>query len=207
MRCLRVLFLGAGLFLSPALAWAADPHGTADEELGDHAVGHHGLDVKALALQLLNFAVLATILGYFGGKAINRALALRHEQLKLDLDEALRVRKAAEARLKENERRLANLESEIAALQASIRNEARLEERRLVETAQEKARRIQEETKFLVDQQVKEAEIRFRAEMAEEAVRIAEDIVKRSLGPDDEVRLQRTFIEDVEREASASPRT
>ena len=124
--------------------------------------------------------MLAALLGFFGGKAINKALASRHEQMKRDLEEAAQARTTAEGRLAHQERRMANLEKEIAALRASIKEEAVNEEQRLVAAAEDKARRIQDETRFLLDQQVKEAELRFRAEVAGTAVRVAEEIVRSS---------------------------
>lgn len=175
---------------------AAKGEGHADEA-GGHGE-HHGLDGKRLALQLLNFGVLVALLGFFGGKAINKALAGRHEQMKKDLEEAAQARASAEARLAQQERRMGNLEKEIAALRASIKDEALSEEQRLVAAAEEKARRIQDETKFLLDQQVKEAELRFRAEVASTAVRVAEEIVRKSVQPADTTRLQQSFIADLE---------
>ena len=185
---------------------AAKGEGHADE--GGHGGEHHGLDPKRLAFQLINFALLLTILGFFGGRAINKALGARHAQMKNDLLEAQQARAAAEARLAQQERRLANLEKEVLAMRASIKEEAVKEEQRLVAAAEEKSRRIQDETRFLVDQQVKEAEIRFREEVASASVRIAEEIVRRSVRPDDENRLNQTFIADLEGgTAAATPRT
>jgi F0F1-type ATP synthase membrane subunit b/b' len=175
---------------------AARGEGHADE---GHGGGHgeHGLDPKRLAFQLINFGLLVGLLGFFGGKAINKALAGRHEQMKRDLDEAQQARAAAEGRLLQQERRMTNLEKEIAALRASIKDEAIKEEERLVAAAEEKSRRIQDETKFLMDQQVREAELRFRAEVATTAVRLAEELVRRSVRPDDETRLLQGFIADL----------
>jgi F-type H+-transporting ATPase subunit b len=189
---------------------AAKGEGHADDQAGgEHRGGHdaghgaHGLDPKRLALQLLNFAVLAAILGFFGGKGINKALASRHEQMKKDLEEAAQARAAAEGRLAHQERRMTNLEKEIAALRASIKEEAINEEQRLVAAAEEKARRVQDETRFLMEQQVKEAELRFRAEVAGTAVKVAEELVRRSVRPEDTTRLQQGFIADLETGAAA----
>ena len=199
-----VTFAVAPVALAQHESPPAGEHGAAAEQHaagGEHGGGHgeHGLDLKRLALQLFNFAVLAAILGFFGGKAINKALAGRHEQMKKDLEEAAQARTAAESRLAHQERRMGNLEKEIAALRASIKEEAVNEEKRLVEAAEEKSRRIQDETKFLLDQQVKEAELRFRAEVAGTAVRVAEEIVRRSVQPEDTARLQQGFIADLEK--------
>jgi F-type H+-transporting ATPase subunit b len=160
--------------------------------------GGHGLDPKRLLYQFINFGLLVAILGFAGGKAINKTLAARHDQMKKDLDEASAARAAAQARLKEQEGRLANLESEVARLLAAIKDEAGKEEQRLLASAEEKARRIGDETQFLVAQQIKEAEQNFRQEVANATARIAEEIVRRSVKGEDETRLQQSFISDLE---------
>lgn len=171
---------------------------------GEHGAGHGGgehhatLDPKKLAFQFINFAILVGVLGFFGGKAINGALAARYDQMKRDLEEAATARAAAEVRLAEQEKRLANLEREVAALKAAIKEEAEKEQKLLLTAAEEKARRIVDETRFLMDQQVKEAEARFKDEVADAAVKIAEQIVRRSFRPEDEARLNQTFIAELE---------
>ena len=155
------------------------------------------LDTTRLAFQLVNFAVLAGILGFFGGKAINKALLARHQQMKADLAAAAEARSAAEARAAEQEKRLASLETEIAGIRAGIKQEAEDEKQRLIAAAEARAKAIAEETKFLLDQQVKEAELTLRREVAEAAVKIATEVVTRSMGGGDQQRLVETFINDV----------
>ena len=178
---------------------AADgAHGEGEHEGAGHAA-HHGLDPKTFAFQLLNFGVLVFILVKFGGSAMNKMLAARHVQLKKDIEEAAQARAAAELRLAEQEKRMANLAAEVARLRASIKEEAEKEQARLLAVADEKSKRIQDDARFLMQQQVKEAERRFREELAGAAVRVAEEVVRRSVRPDDESRLAQTFISDVER--------
>lgn len=176
----------AGLREAPPTATEA---GTAEEAEG----GVHGpsLDLGKLALQLLNFGVLLFVLIRFGGGAINKMLAARHEQLKADLASASALRAAAEAKLVEQERRLARLEGEIAAMRTGVRAEAESEKQRLLAAANERTRRIEAETTFLVEQQVREAETRLRRESAGAALAVAEEILRRSVGPAD----QQTFLE------------
>jgi F-type H+-transporting ATPase subunit b len=155
------------------------------------------LDLRKLGLQVLNFAVLATLLGWFGGKAINKALYERHQQLKIDLVAASEARAAAEKRVADQEDRLTSLESEIESIRAGIKVEAEAEKQRLIAAAEERSRRIADETKFLLDQQVKEAEATLRREVAEAAVKIAEQLVTRSFDGRDQQRLLDTFVADV----------
>jgi F0F1-type ATP synthase membrane subunit b/b' len=199
--CRFRLTLGLFTFFAFAPILSAQAAGGGAEH-GEH--GEHGLDPKKLAFQFINFGLLVAILGFAGGKAINKALAARHDQMKRDLAEASAQRAEAQARLKQQEARLANLEAEVLRLRESIKEEAQKEEQRLLAGAEEKARRIQHETQFLVDQQVKEAEQNFRAEVANAASRIAEEIVRRSVRPEDEARLNQSFVADLENAKGAA---
>jgi len=201
--------LVAAAFFAVALAAAApgraraEPAENAGEAVaaaqspGREAEEAPRLDTGKLALQLLNFAVLAGILGWFGGKAINKALLARHQQLKADLVVAAEARAAAELRAAAQGQRLESLETEIADMRAGIQQEAEDEKQRLIAAAEERAKRIAEETKFLLDQQVKEAEVTLRREVAEAAVKIAEELIKKSLDGGDQQRLLDTFVADV----------
>jgi F-type H+-transporting ATPase subunit b len=135
----------------------------------------------------------------FGGGAINKALKARHEQLKADLASAAELKAAAEAKLAQQEKRLASLEAEIADMRRSLAQEAEGEKARLMAAAEERAARIKAETKFLIEQQVRDASARLRRESADAALKIAEDILKRSIGAGDQQKLLDTFVGNVEK--------
>jgi F-type H+-transporting ATPase subunit b len=166
-------------------------------EGGEEAEHRPALRGGSLALQLLNFAALLAVLIWAGGRAANRALQARHQQLKAELAAAATAKAAAEAQLAKQEARLASLEKEIAAIRAGIKQEAEVEKARLIAAADERARRIREETTFLLDQQVKDAETSLRREVAEAAVQVAEELVRRSLDGRDQQRLLDTFVGEV----------
>jgi F-type H+-transporting ATPase subunit b len=153
------------------------------------------INPKKLALQLVNFGVLLFILIKFGGPAIGKALAARHEHLKAELAAAAEARTAALARLEQQERRLAALEQDIIAIRNGVKQEAEAEKARLIALAEERARRIREETTFALDQQIKEAEVRLRREVGREAVDLAEQMVRRSMDARDQQRLVDAFVD------------
>ena len=171
-----------------------EAHGEGDaEHLADHGE-HAGFSGKTFALQLLNFGVLLFLLIRFGGRAMNKALRARHEQLKGDIGEAARLRDEAARKFQAQEQRVTNLEKEIAVLRTSIRQDAEREQARLLEGAQERAKRIQEDMRIQLGQQVKEAELLLRAEVASASVKLAEELVRKSVTTDDERRLAREFV-------------
>ncbi len=166
----------------------------AEHEEGSGHGEHVTFSKKTFALQLLNFGVLLFILIYFGGRAMNKALRSRHEQLKHDIGESTRLRDEAKGKYQAQEKRIADLEKEIAALRASMRQDAEREQARMVEGAQEKAKRIQEELHFQLDQQVKDAETILRAEVATIAIKLADELLRKSVTPDDQRRLAQEFV-------------
>jgi F-type H+-transporting ATPase subunit b len=174
--------------------------------IGSGLPAHHEtpeIHGKSLALQLLNFAVLIFVLVKFGGPAISKALEARHQQLKADLAAAAAARAEAETRLAQQEARLAALEQEIEGIRTGVKAEAEAEKARLIAMAEERAKRIREETTFVLDQQVKEAEERLRREVALAAVTLAEQMVRQSLGAADQQRMVDSFVADVAAPAGA----
>jgi len=141
--------------------------------------------------------VLLAILIKFGGSAVNKALASRHEQLKAEVAAASEARAQAEARLRKQEERLGGLEREIAAMRAGIKAEAEVEKAQLIAAAEDRAKRIREETAFVVEQQIKEAQVDLRREVADNALRIAEETLRRSVNAEDQRRMVEGFMSEV----------
>jgi F-type H+-transporting ATPase subunit b len=160
---------------------------------------------KSLALQLLNFGVLLAILIKFGGGAINKALAARHEQLKSEVAAAAAARTQAEEQLRKQEARLAGLEREITAMRAGIKQEAEFEKAQMIAAAEDRARRVREETLFAIEQQVKEAQISLRRDVAEQALRVAEEVLRRAVDANDQRQMLETFMNEVAGPASGAP--
>ena len=210
MSLLRLLAVIC-MLASPAVALANEEGREVDAELhgqgkqaehgegaNEHGAGHEApFSGKTFMWQMLNFAALLFLLIKFGGPAVKKALQARHQQIKTDLASAAESRAAAQARFEHQEKRLAALESEIATIRAGIKQEAEAEKARLITMAEDRARRIREESEFIIEQQVKQAEEDLRREVAAQAVALAEKIVRAQLGAQDQARLVDTFVGDV----------
>ena len=186
---------------------AAGEHAEAQGEHAEHAGGEHeapSLNGKTFALQLVNFGLLLFLLIKFGGPAVRKALEARHQQIKSDLASAADARAAAQARFEQQEKRLAALENEIATIASGIKQEAEAEKARMIALAEDRAKRIREESEFVIEQQVKQAEEDLRREVAAAAVALAEKIVRNQLGPSDQQRLIDTFVGDIAHNGKAT---
>ena len=176
-----------------------DEHASAAEHgHGEHGSEHAAFSGKTFALQLINFSVLLFLLIWFGGRSMNKALRAKHDQLKAEIDTATRQRDEAKRAYEAQEQRVAGIEKEVAALRASMRADAEREQAALLAGAQERARKIQDEMRLQLDQQVKEAEAILRAEVASASVKLAEELLRTSVNPDDERRLAREFVAGVD---------
>lgn len=216
--CLAVALAGAGagsfahaeetLHEAAETASQAASHESATPEGEGHEGGEHAARIESplrLLASLVNFAGLAFILVKFGGGAVKKGLASRHTQLKTDISQAADAKAAAEARYQAQEARLAGLEQEIATLRAKMKAEAEAEKSRLLAAAEERAVRVREETRFLLEQQTKEAAHVLRREAALAAVKVAEEILRRQVSGADQQRLLDSFVKEVataERRAS-----
>src|SRR5947208_1026189 len=122
------LLIAVAAFVPAAFA-QEPPHETALEHAADPpAEGEHG---KLEMWKWANFIVLAGGLGYLIGKNAGPFFAGRSQQIRKDMVEAQEARRQSEARAAEVDRRLASLESEIAALRAESQKEAQAEGERL----------------------------------------------------------------------------
>jgi F0F1-type ATP synthase membrane subunit b/b' len=73
--------------------------------------------------------------------------------------------------------------------------------------AEERAKRIREESEFIIEQQVKQAEEDLRREVAAAAVALAEKIVRTQMMPADQQRMIDSFVGDIATPNGARPGT
>ena len=73
--------------------------------------------------------------------------------------------------------------------------------------AEERAKRIRDESEFIIEQQVKQAEEDLRREVALAAVALAEKIVRTQMLPGDQQKMIDTFVGDIATPNGAHPGT
>jgi F-type H+-transporting ATPase subunit b len=148
--------------------------------------------------QAINFLLLAGVLVYFLRKPFSSFLKERSELLRKAIDDAAKARAEAAEKLAAIEIRTAKLADEIAGMNAKMDVEAAAEARKLQETAAAEISRIRAQAEFTGEQEVKKAREELRREASLLTARAAEELVRKTLSPEDQERLVRENIEKIE---------
>ena len=190
-RALRIVAPLAASLGAAAIAFAA-------EEGGAHQGGGVHIPWGEIVKQAINFLILAGVLVYFLRKPFSSFLKERSELLRKSIDDAAKARAEAAEKLAAVEARTAKLTEEIAGMNARMDVEAAAEARKLQETAAGEISRIRAQSEFTGEQEVKKAREELRREASVLTARAAEELVRKTLSPEDQERLVRENIEKIE---------
>jgi len=176
--------------LQPALLWAAGG--------GGHGEQHHTPSIGDLFFPTINFSIFLGIVVVYVIPAIRQYLSQRHEQILASANEAKSTLTDAERRAAEARTRLEQIDAECGALRDDLVNAATLHGEHTRAEAQATGERRLKDAGLLAEQERRRALGNVRAEIAALAVSLAEDRIRKALGPDD----QRAFMQQFLQEAS-----
>lgn len=165
------------------------------------AGGHSGAIPREKWLDLLwrttNFAGLVIILVFFLKKPFADGLSSRREGIKDQLD-ALESRKAeAEQMYKEAEAKIARLDDEVNAIISEAVKQGETEKEKIIADAERNAGDIKRQAEMAVAHELAEAKTRLKAEVAEQAVLLAEELIRKNIQPADQSRMVELSLDKV----------
>jgi F-type H+-transporting ATPase subunit b len=121
----------------------------------------------------------------------------RRESIRAELVRAQQERDAALAKLKEVEERLAKLDSEVTAIKEQSQREAEEERERITRSTEADIVKMREQAQREIDSAGKAARNELRRFTAEQSVRLAEEMIRRELTPEDDTRLFNRNIDEL----------
>lgn len=151
-------------------------------------------------VNLIVFIACALYLHRRFGRPIRKALGSRGEGIKRELLRAREERDQALAKLAEVESRFANLDAEVARVKERARAEADAEKRRITAATEEEIGRTREQARREIESAGKAARHELRRFAAEKSVRLAEEILAREIGAEDDVRLASLNVQELGRD-------
>jgi len=171
----------------------------ATEATHAEAEAPHEESVLRTVARLANFAILAGVLVYFLRSPIAAHLASRGTQIRQDLVTAAAMRETASAQLAEIARKLQTLPAELDALKAQGAQDVVAEQARIAQAAAVERERLIEQTRREIAARLRLARRELTAHAAGLAIGVAEARIKRSITPEDQLRLVDRFTSQVAR--------
>jgi F-type H+-transporting ATPase subunit b len=147
--------------------------------------------------RMINFLVLVGVFAWLGAKRVKAFFGGRREGIKQSLAEAEAARADAEKRYQETTAKLDKATAEIAQIQGMIEAQGQAEKARLVEDARKAAEKIKEDTQARMEQEFAKASLQLRGEAVRLSVEMAEELLKRNIGPADHETMVKEYIEKV----------
>jgi F-type H+-transporting ATPase subunit b len=191
-RHLSGIAIAAGLLFTAALPAAFAQEEPARKEAEKSGEGEPGGGM--IIWKWANFAVLAGALGYLAAKNAGPYFAARSRQIRKDMIEADELRKQAEARAAEVDRRLASLEAEIARLRTDSQHETQAEADRLSKYALAEIAKVQAHAQQEIAAAGKAARLDLKRYSAHLAVSLAEQKIRARMGGTTQDILVQNFV-------------
>jgi F-type H+-transporting ATPase subunit b len=183
----------AGQGHEPAAAPAAAQPGAGGASPVEHATAEaaHGSEhpVRDAVAKLLNFVVLVGVLVYFLKTPLAGYLSSRSAQIRQDLVAAAELRRTASAELEAIQRQINALPAELAALKARGEEDVRAEQVRIAEAATIERERLLDQTRREIAMRLRLARRELTEYAADLAVAVAQERIKRTITPEDQLRL------------------
>jgi len=144
--------------------------------------------------KVFNLLLFAGVMYFVLRRPLAEAFRGRQEGIRRDLMRAEEERRAAVEKLVEVEGRLALLDSEVEAIRQQAQKEAAEERVRIERAAEEEARKIREQARREIESASKAARSELRAYAAEQSVRMAEEMIRREIRPEDDEHLVKEYV-------------
>jgi F-type H+-transporting ATPase subunit b len=144
-----------------------------------------------------NFVLLAGALGYGIAKGAPPFFAARSQSIRKDIVEAQEAKREADERAAAVEKRLANLEAEIAALRKEAVDEDTAETQSVAQHTAAEIAKIQQHAEQEIAAAGKLARLELKGYAAELAIEMAERKVRSRMTPATQDSMVRTFVRDL----------
>ena len=156
-------------------------------------------DTVKTVWKVINFAVFVAFMIFILVKkvGVGKVFDDRGASIVKELEQARREKQQADQQLAEVEGRLNRLDQEIAQLKADAEREAQREAERIRQSAEADAEKIRQSAQREIEGAMKAARTELRAFVADKSVELAESIIKKEIGPQDNSRIMARYVDEL----------
>jgi F-type H+-transporting ATPase subunit b len=156
-------------------------------------------ETELLVWEAVNFLVLAGALGWLARKYGGPLLAARSKEIGEGLAAGKKAKAEADARAAQVQAKLANLETDVASLRASAKEEREREAARIRRETETEIARIRAQADVEIESAGKHARLEVQRAAAKMAIELAEQKVRARMSPEIQTALLQGFLADLPR--------
>jgi F0F1-type ATP synthase membrane subunit b/b' len=162
---------------------------------------HSWLDYPGLELwKFVNLLAFSLVMFFLLRRPLTDAFRSRREAIRRELRRAREERDEALAKLAEVDSRLALLDSEVESIQRQSREEALNEAARIAQETEAEMSKLREQAQREIESATKVAKQELRWFAAQQSVKLAEEIIRRDIRPEDDAGLVRWAVSQLGRD-------
>jgi F-type H+-transporting ATPase subunit b len=150
-----------------------------------------------LLWRVLNFAILLIVLVKVLAKPIANGLRARQQSIKDEFADLEERKTEADTAYQMYEEKLASIDQEISEIIQSAVAQGEAEKKRIIEEANRAAEDIKRQAEMAIQHELVEAKLKLREEVANQAVGMAEELIRKNLHDSDQVKIIEDYLAKV----------
>ena len=162
------------------------------------AGGHGGADLKFI-FSVINFILFLILLYVLALPKAKNFFVDRSKKIRQALEEALKAKTLAEQKLGEYQAKLNALDREVQEIKAAVQQEGEAEKARIITDAEKDAESIKKQAHIIAEHEVQKAKAELQREVARLSLERAEKLIREKINADDQIRLVKDYINNIER--------
>jgi F-type H+-transporting ATPase subunit b len=186
-----VFCLLSSVFLFASIGYGAEEHG----------VHHAEFNPLTEAFRIINFLVVFGTLYYLLSKHIKNFFIGRREDIVKSLNDAEQLKLSAGKRLSDCESKIKEMKDTVRQMAEDAGREAEHTKDNIIRSANESAKKTIEKAKREIEYETKIVMERLRVESLELTIKLAENILKKSVTKNDHVSMVNEYIKGIGTEA------
>ena len=185
-RYMISLLVVVSVLFTVGLVWASSEGGGGGIDKG-----------KDLIWRVMNFGVLAAVLFFLLRKPLAKGLASRRQGIKDQLDDLEKQKQEAAKQLAEYKEKLSRLDEETEKIIAQYIQDGEAAKAKIIEEAKAVSEKLQVQARKNIEHEFDKAKQELKAEMAEQAVTMAEELIKKHIKDEDQERIINEYLTKV----------
>jgi len=153
--------------------------------------------LKDLLWRTLNFAVLLIVLIKVLAKPVANGLRARQQSIKEQFTDLEERKAEADMAYQTYEEKLASIDQEVSDIIQAAIAQGEAEKARIIEEANRAAEDIKRQAEMAIQYELAAAKLRLREEVAGQAVVMAEELIRKNLQEDDQVKIIENYLAKV----------